>query len=322
MSAADQPVFKPFPFLAGCHLQTIAASLLVFSRDLPSTTRFVHLPDGDRIAFEVNTPPNWKPTDPTIVMVHGLCGSHRSSYIIRMAKKLEKRDLRTVRINLRGCGTGKGYAKRMYLADASNDVWHVLNEIKRDGADSPLVVMGFSLGGNIVLKMAGERGEEASKLISNVIAINPPMDLYASIRLLCKNKVYERYFMKYLRSEVLDRHRHFTDLPPIEIPSDMSLMEFDEFYLAPQSGYSSAKDYYHACSAGRLIPDIEVESHILFAKDDPIVDCNVLGNVKVPDNVDILITEHGGHLGFLGTPGEEGGFHWMDSTILQWIFNE
>jgi len=321
MSGSGQPAFKPFPLFTGCHSQTIAASFLTFSRNPSSITRFVYLADGEKVAYEVSTPPNWKSTDPTIILVHGLCGSHRSPYIVRIAKKLDKQNLRTIRINLRGCGTGKGYAKRMYHADCSNDVWYALKEINRETPDSPMIVMGFSLGGNVVLKMAGDWGEEANKLVKKVIAINPPIDMHASVRLLSKNKVYERYFMRHLRSDVMFRHSHFDDLPPIAIPSDMTLLEFDEFYIAPQSGYSTAEEYYHASSSGRLIPEIRVSSHILFAKDDPIVDCNVMENVQVPPNVDILVTEQGGHLGYLGVPGQEGGFHWMDTILLQWIFD-
>ncbi|MCB1067047.1 YheT family hydrolase [Simkania negevensis] len=322
MSGSGQPIFKPFPFFAGCHTQTIAASFLTFARNPESTTRFVHLSDGDRITYEVSTPTSWKVTDPTVVMVHGLCGSHRSPYIVRLANKLDKRNIRTIRINLRGCGTGRGHAKKMYHVDCSNDIWHALKKIKHETPDSPLTLMGFSLGGNIVLKMAGEWGEEAQQIINKVIAINPPIDMYASVRLLSKNKVYERYFMRYLRSDVLFRHNYFEDMPPIEIPTGMSLLDFDEFYIAPESGYESAQDYYYATSSGRLIPDIQVSSHILFAKDDPIVDCNVMEDVPVPHNVDIVVTDQGGHLGYLGMPGQEGGFHWMDSIILQWIFEE
>lgn len=321
MSEPNQPDFKPFPLFTGCHSQTIAASFLTFSRNPSSTTRFVHLTDGESITYEESIPANWKPTDPTVIMVHGLCGSHRSPYLVRIAKKLEKKSLRTIRINLRGCGTGKGYARRMYHVDSSNDIWHALNKIKQEVPDSPLIVMGFSLGGNIILKMAGDWGKEAKKLISKLIAINPPIDMNASVQRLSKNKVYERYFMRHLRSDVIYRHTYFEDLPPIEIPTDMSLIEFDEFYIAPQSGYSSAEEYYHASSSGRLIPEIQVDCHILFAKDDPIVDCNVISDAQAPPNIEILVTEQGGHLGYLGIPGLEGGFHWMDTILLQWIFS-
>ncbi|MCB1083972.1 MAG: alpha/beta fold hydrolase, partial [Simkania sp.] len=132
MSGSGQPIFKPFPFFAGCHTQTIAASFLTFARNPESTTRFVHLSDGDRITYEVSTPTSWKVTDPTVVMVHGLCGSHRSPYIVRLANKLDKRNIRTIRINLRGCGTGRGHAKKMYHVDCSNDICHALKKIKHE----------------------------------------------------------------------------------------------------------------------------------------------------------------------------------------------
>jgi uncharacterized protein len=153
-----------------------------------------------------------------------------------------------------------------------------------------------------------------------LIAISPPIDIYSSIVLLSQNKVYERYFMHALKLDVEYRHEVFEDLPPIDIPSSMSLAEFNEFYIAPQAGFSNVVDYYHACSSGRLIPCIQVPSYILFSRDDPIVDCSIFDTVKYPDNVKILITENGGHLGYLGTPRKYGGFLWMDFVLYKWIF--
>ena len=125
--------------------------------------------------------------------------------------------------------------------------------------------------------------------------------------------------MKCLKEEVHFRHNYFVDLPPITIPSNMSLIEFDEFYMAPQSGFSSAKEYYLACSSGRSLPNITIPCQILFAKDDPIVDCEIVESIPLPSNIEVLITDKGGHLGFLGTPGKKGGFYWMDSIILHWV---
>lgn len=311
--------FQPFPLFTGCHIQTIVA-LFSFYRDLPSITRFVHLPDGEKISMEIATPPLWENTHSTVVMVHGLCGSHKSPYLVRLTKKLTREGVRVIRINLRGCGSGKGHAKRMYHAEASDDIWNALKEVKRDVPESPLIVLGFSLGGNIILKMGGERGEEALTLIDQIIAINPPLDMYSSVSLLSQNRLYERFFMHALKSDVEYRQELFEDMPPIEIPRGLSLLEFDELYIAPQAGFSSAKEYYQACSSGRLIPAIRVPSHLLFSKDDPIVDCKVLDYVPIPPNVDVLMTKYGGHLGYLGIPGKKGGFHWMDSLLFQWIF--
>ena len=319
MPKAHKNLFKPCPFLKNRHFQTIIGSFSLFSRLPFSLTRFIHLPDGDKLVCQVITPKKWTQNDITVVMIHGLCGSCYSSYLIRIAKKLKKKNIRTICVNLRGCGGGKGLAKRIYHADISDDIWRVLKEIQKETPQSPLILVGFSLGGNIALKMAGERGIEAKSLISKIIAINPPIDLFASIRLLSKNWFYERYFMHYLRSDVFFRHHYFADLPPIEIPTDMTLVEFDEFYMAPQSGFLTLKEYYQACSSGRLIPEIQVPCHILFAKDDPIVDANMLKNLKVPSNIEVMMTENGGHLGYLGSFWKKQGFYWMDFKVLSWI---
>lgn len=315
-----QPVFKPFPLCAGCHAQTIAAAFITLTGKLPTLKRFVYLPDGEKIVMEISTPKGWKETDPTVVMVHGLCGSSRSTYMLRISKKLYRKNIRTVRVNLRSCGVGRGHGTKMYHPEGSEDIWTTLKEVHRDAPQSPLILVGFSLGGNVVLKTAGDHGEEAKKLIHKVISVNPPIDMQSSIELLSQNTIYERYFMAALREDIAYLHESFDELPPIRIPVEMTLLEFNEFYIAPQSGHNCAKDYYHACSSGRLIHNIAVECHILFALDDPIVDCTVVDFKEVPENVDILITENGGHLGYLGIPGQEGGFHWMDSVLLQWIF--
>ena len=315
-----EPVFKPFPLFSGCHAQTIVASFFTYNRDPSSVTWFIHLFDGERISMEVTTPSDWSKDQPTIVMVHGLCGSHKSPYAVRLAKKLSEQGIRSIRVNLRGCGSGRGHAKRMYHAEASEDVWHALKEIKRNAPNSPLIVIGFSLGGNIILKMGGDKGDEALSVVDKIIAINPPLDMHSCIRRIGKNRIYERFFMRALKADAEYRSKKFKDLPSMEISSSMTLHEFIDKYTAPQAGFLSAEEYYLACSSGRLISSITIKSHILFSRDDPIVDCTYLDSIDIPKNVNILITEHGGHLGFLGTPGKKGGFHWMDSLLLQWIF--
>lgn len=319
---SEQPVFKPFPLWTGCHIQTIAASFLSFGSNPSSLKRFVYLADGDKLVMEITTPKGWKNDDKTAVLIHGLCGSHRSPYIVRMTRKLLKKGVRVVRVNLRGCGSGRGHAKKMYHSESSEDVWQAIKEIKRDAPYSPITLIGYSLGGNVILKMGGERGKEAKQFIDKLISVNPPIHVESTIEHLSKNHFYERYFMTALREDVAYRHESFHELPPIRIPPDMTLLEFNEFYIAPQSGYDNVHDYYNACSSCRLVHNISVSCSILFSRDDPIVDCNLLDQSDLPTNVDVVITESGGHLGYLGVPGQKGGFHWMDSVLLQWIFEK
>ena len=317
----EKKSFTPFPLFFSRHAQTIGAAFLSFGRDLELQRRFVHLYDGEKLTLEVATPIQWLEHEPTVVMVHGLCGSYQSHYLIRIAKKLYQKQVRSVRINLRGCGSGRGYAKRLYQPDCSEDLWKALQEIRRDAPHSPLILLGFSFGGNVALKMAGERGEEAKAMIQKVIAINPPVDLYASALLLSRNKLYEYYFMRYFRAEVRFLQQYF-DLPRETIPWSMGILGFDEHYLAPTSGYRSAKEYYYAMSSGRLLPTIQVPCAILFSRDDPIVDSTVLDRMGLPEHVKILCTKRGGHLGFLGIPGYRGGFYWMDNLVLEWVLTQ
>ncbi len=313
--------FEPCPLLKNCHRQTIFASFLNFHRAPPTCRRLIRLPDEDAIALEVTTPPNWKETDPTVVMIHGLCGSHKSAYLIRMTKKLYRLGVRAIRLNMRGCGSGRGLAKKMYHSGSSDDVRIVLETLKNETPHSSFGLIGFSLGGNIALKLAGELGDRGIGLIEHVIAVSPPVDVLTSVKLLgmAQNRIYERYFLKYLRADVLFRHRFFEDLPPIKLPSPFTMYAFDEQYLAPQHGFTSAIEYYKAASAQSLLPDAKMPCDILFAKDDPIIDHQVLDNVLLPENISIYKTEKGGHLGFLGRPRRSGGFHWMDSLLLKWM---
>ncbi len=126
--------FRPLPLLTNPHAQTIVATKLTFACEPPSTTQLVKLPDGDMIALEVSTPQGWQPHDPTVVMLHGLCGCHRSPYMQRLARKLLRRGLRAIRMNLRGCGSGQGLARYPYHSGQITVLCHILF-----AADDPLI---------------------------------------------------------------------------------------------------------------------------------------------------------------------------------------
>src|SRR2546428_6608544 len=166
--------FRPLPCLTHPYLQTIVAAKLTWSREPPSTTHLVELSDGDTIALEVSTPRGWQPHDLTAVLLHGLCGCHRSPYMQRLARKLWRPGLRAVRMNLRGCGSGRGLAHYPYHSGRSADVLAVLGSLFQGAPASPVILVGFSLGGNIVLKLAGELSQTVPVYLLQVIAICPP----------------------------------------------------------------------------------------------------------------------------------------------------
>ena len=313
--------FKPLPLFQDPHTQTIIGSLLPPLRKVRSLTKYIKLPDQDEMTCEVSQPDGWDGTSPTVVMIHGLCGSTKSAYLVRLARTFYKKGIRCIRVNLRGCGSSRK-CRGFYNSGCSIDILTVLEHLKSECPDSPIFLVAFSLGGNISLKLAGELGEDGNRLIASLIAINPPIDLYSSAKLFRRpeNRFYEHYFYKHLRADVYHRHRRYKDLPRVRLPRLMSLYEFDEYYMAPSIGFGNAMEYYDASSSRYYIPNIKVPCRILFSEDDPIIDSSVINEIDLPDNVSTYIAEGGGHLGFLSSP-EKGkkGVRWMDALIESWI---
>lgn len=313
--------FEPFPFLNDPHQQTFFNSFVNFLFEPPSDQKVVILPDGDRISLQITTPREWKPTDLTVLLVHGLCGSHKSPNLIRMARRLEPMGIRSVRFNMRGCGSGRGLSRHIYHSGRSDDLFEAIKALKRDHPDSPIVLIGFSLGGNIVLKLAGELSSLIKPFLAKVIAVSPPVDLFSSIQMLGDpmNSIYEKYFYRLLRADVHYRHKKFKELPPIHLPRNLKLYEFDQIYTAPVCGFRDAHDYYNKCSAAPLVQDIQIPCKILLAQDDPIVSAYALDHYHLPKETTVFKTKKGGHMGYLGDPRGEKGVHWLDSLLVDWI---
>ncbi len=313
--------FDPFPFFEDPHRQTIINSFFNFLFEPPSHRKLVSLPDGDKLSLEITTPRKWKPTDPTVLLVHGLCGSHKSPNLVRMAKRLEPIGIRAARFNMRNCGSGRGLAKQIYHSGRSEDVFEAIKALKIEHPESPIVLIGFSLGANIVLKLAGELSTLAHPFLVGVIAISPPVDLYSSIRMLGdpQNALYENYFYRLLRKDVYYRHKKFKDLKPVFLPKDLKIYEFDQIYTAPHCGFRDAQDYYSKCSSAQYVPDISIPCRILLSEDDPIISSASLDGIPLPSNVTVFKTKKGGHMGYLGKPSGKNGFHWLDSLLVEWI---
>ncbi len=313
--------FRPLPLLSGPHTQTILAAQISLAVEPPSVTEVVPLPDGDRLALEIATPETWQPTDPTVLLLHGLCGCHMSPYMVRMSRKLWRRGVRAVRMNMRGCGSGHGLARQPYHSGRSEDALAVLEMLRQTTPRSPLTAVGFSLGGNVLLKLAGELRDAASAYLRHLIAISPPADLAACVQLLAQpsNWIYARRFARLLKVAVTTRHGLFPDLPPVSLPERFTLYEFDHVYTAPWCGFRDADDYYARCSAAPLVPHITLPCRIIFAADDPLIDTTVFDHVALPPNVQVLHTAQGGHMGFLGLPGRAGGYRWLDTQLLAWL---
>jgi predicted alpha/beta-fold hydrolase len=317
--AAD--VFRPWFWLRNPHAQTILGVYWKGSAfPHASVRRRARLSDGDQLVLHDTTPADWQPGNPIAVLVHGLSGSHRSGAIVRLARLLLARDIRTVRLDLRGTGAGFRLARGCYNAGCSADVRAALQLVHRFAPTSPLWLAGVSLGGNVALKLAGEAAVDPVPNLTRVATVAPPVDLEACMALLThpRNRVYERHFVGELIAEARRRARLFPDPPLPTFSRRASLREFDDLYTAPRGGFRDAAEYYARSSSNQFVPRIRVPTLVLAARDDPFVCPAAIERLSCPPAVDVRLTDHGGHVGFLGADGF-GGFCWGERAVARWL---
>lgn len=304
------PGFKPLPFLSSPHLQMIVGSRWNGS-SLKSEELLVDIDDGDYLSCQVSTPPKWVVGMPIVCLLHGLGGSHISPYMIRLSKRFYAANINTVRINLRGCGSGVGLSKRPYHSGNSSDVKKVLQVLKSHFPSSSITLIGFSLGGNLVLKLGGELNEDFN-LIHHLIAVCPVLNLLDTVRRIEKS-ARGLYHLYYLNS-ILAQNRSRINKKTIH-----SIYQFDQEVTAPEWGYRSAEDYYEQCSSFQFISKIQIPCDILLAADDPFIDYKLLSNEHFAANIRTWLTEKGSHMGFLGRPSKKYGMFWLDQFLMERI---
>lgn len=318
--------FRPLIGIANAHIQTILGSRLNgpgFHR--PSRLHAIPLGHGEALAGHETVPPAWRAGDPVAVIAHGMGGSPRSGFVARQARDLDGLGLRVVRLDLRGSGAGVSWSRQVYHAGVSGDIHHVMHWAARRLPGSPVLLVGFSLGGNVVLKYAGEvaRLPEAERgPLAEVVALNPPIDVAACGALLDakRNRFYNRHFVRDLVRLVRRHARHHPGTKLPKFPKRMTVRQLDETFTAPRAGYRDADEYYaHASSAG-VIPEIAVPTLIMTARDDPFIAVEPFERLigRVPAHVTIDIQARGGHLGYLGRD-DAGGVRWGDRHVLRWL---
>jgi predicted alpha/beta-fold hydrolase len=313
--------FRPLPFLGNPHLQTLLGNLFRGPALChPTRQRQVLLPDGDRLVLHDSVPPRWQAGAPVALLVHGLGGSHTSGYMQRVARLLLARGVRAVRMDLRGCGRGAALARRTYNGACSSDVRAAVLEVNRWSPSSPVLLLGFSLGGNIVLKLAAEAAAEPLPGMTRIVAVSPPIDLVhcAVVISAPRNRLYELYFLRNLVRQVRLQQRCFPDGPAVQFPRRLTLRLFDDLYTAPRGGFTDAVDYYQRASSLPLLGKITVPTLILTARDDPFIAVEPFEKVPRLTNLEVYVANQGGHLGFLGDDGA-GGIRWAERRVVEWV---
>jgi predicted alpha/beta-fold hydrolase len=253
-----------------------------------------------------------------IVFLHGLEGSADAGYIASFAQHALERGYGVHRLNMRTCGGTEPLSETMYHSGLTGDPRFVCERLAARHL-GPIFLVGFSLGANVALKLAGELGE--SRLLAGVCAVSAPIDLAACVRVIDKprNIIYSRRFLTRLRERVRRKNAHAPHLYKTEgLAQVNSIWEFDDRFTAPLFGFGTAANYYATQSASNFLNDIRVPTFVVTAQDDPLVPFAIYQHEAFRQNraITLLTPPHGGHLGFLSHRRPR---FWLDGVCLSWI---
>jgi uncharacterized protein len=326
--------FRPRRFLNNGHMQTIAGNYLARVNNLPAPeVQLVEVSPAtaNQIASQVLCHCHWQPEEvragrPTAIIVHGLEGSSDSQYVVGNSNKLWQAGCNIVRMNMRNCGDTEALSPTLYHSGLSDDVLTVMNFFVEQYGLQSMSLIGYSMGGNLVVKLAGELGAEAPAALHSVIGVSPAIDLQPSADALHlpQNRLYELKFLynllrRFRRKAMLFPHAYDRN----RAAGIRSLREFDDRITALYSGFTSADDYYNRAAASRLLSHIAVPTLILNALDDPFVRITdeSRAKIKANPNITLLESKHGGHCAFLAQPDETSGYdgYWAEHTLLRFL---
>ena len=314
--------YSPLPRWAGGHKMTLYA----WARP----RKFTQLPHASERYFDVAADVrvlahcHWQtePREhPTLIALHGLEGSSNAHYMLGLAAKAWARGFNVVRLNQRNCGGTEHLSRGLYHSGLTADPWFVLRElIDRDRLDR-LVLAGYSLGGNLALKLAGELGTSAPPELKAVCGVSPVIELESCVRAIERrqNLIYQLNFVRNLHGRMRRKARAFPgewDLAPLR--RIWTIRDFDERYTAPHHGFAGASDHYHRASAMRVIDRIAIPALIVTAEDDPFVPSESFREPRITQNPHItpVITRHGGHCGFVSEPNGYDGY-WAERMVVE-----
>lgn len=306
----------------GADLQTIRNTLRPRPPELPGGERLLlPIPDGDRLAARLDVPA-WIDARPLVVLVHGLTGTEASVNVVATARHLVSQGWRVLRLNLRGTLFSQATSKGRYHAGRTEDLAEALRQLSPPLLEHGVVLVGHSLGGNLILKYMGERRDEGEHgaPVRGAVAVSTPLDLAATSRRIMapRNILYHHYLLSELKREALAPGAALTAVQRSAIAASRSIYEFDDVFVAPMFGFRGADDYYAQSAACFFIDRIALPTLVLHAMDDPWIParCYEAIDWKGVTSVETVFSPRGGHLGFHDRSSRIG---WHDRVMTAWL---
>jgi len=297
---------------------------------------FPRLPRPTRRFFDVDVDArvvadcHWQPepwTRPTILALHGLNGSSDAHYMRGIASKAFERGMNVVRLNQRNCGDTEHLSAGLFHSGLTHDAKQVIQELTTVDGLTAIAVAGYSLGGNLALKLAAEYGDQAPRELLGVAAVSPIIEIGSCVRALERpgNVLYQWNFVKDLKRRMRRKDTFWPGRFDMgKLSSIRTVRQFDEAYTAPHFGFAGADDYYYRASALRIIDRIRVPTLIISAEDDPFVPIEPFRDPKITGNphIELAISAHGGHCGFVGPAAGEDDGYWAENEIVHFISHQ
>jgi predicted alpha/beta-fold hydrolase len=314
--------FRPAWWLPGPHSMTIFPALLRRKPALSTRRERFELPDGDFVDLEwVEGGAN--NTSPLVLVLHGLEGSIDSAYVRGILSALEQRKWRAVLMHFRGCSGETNRRARAYHSGETEDVRVVVEHLAAKFPDVPLAMVGYSLGGNVLLKYLGEEGSGAR--VAGAVAVSVPMMLAPCADRLRTgfSRVYDRWLLSSLRASFKRKSSKVElglNLADRELDRFRCLRDFDNRITGPLHGFTGADDYYAQCSSRPYLTRIERPTLILHARDDPFMtEAVVPDDHELSPQVMLELSSSGGHVGFVGGNNPFAPKYWLEDRIPEFL---
>lgn len=317
--------FKPCRWGANPHIQTLLPTLVRKNRTIPYITERLEMPDGDFVDLAWSDTPESGTDRPVILIFHGLEGSIDSPYVKGIFQQIRKLGWNAVLMHFRGCSGVPNRLPRRYHSGETSDAAYLIEGLRKRYPKAPLAAVGYSLGGNMLLKYLGEKGERC--LLKAAVAVSVPFLLEKSVLRLETglSRIYERHLLKTLIQNTKIKMRAVDCSELISISIDQldklkSLREFDDYLTAPMHGLKDSDDYYTTCSSRQFLSRITCPTLLLQSRDDPFMTADVTPPPEeLPENVRLELSDHGGHVGFIsgGTPWNP--VFWLEERIPEYL---
>lgn len=297
--------FRPHPLLRNPHVQTILGAALRGRTSVPCRRERLETPDGDFLDLDWAPGP---PSGPLVLVIHGLAGSSTSGFVQGTMGRMAGLGVRPVAMNFRGCSGEPNRTAVLYHSGKTDDLGHVVDRLLAEPGEDPLLIVGYSMGGNVLLKWLGEQGAAVPRRVRGALAMSVPYHLGACADNLERtplSRLYRWVLVSRLKARIREVMARFPGLlDPAKVEGVRTFEDFDEHITSPLHGFAGAHDYWERCSSRSFLPRIRCRTLLVGALDDPFMpepDLPRLAEIGNPC-LRAEFPPHGGHLGFVG-PG-------------------